>query len=144
MKKFKKYSIFMIFLLLLSACGKQKISLPKSKDLDYIKVIEVDKKTKSEKEVIKIEKNDYIKNFIDTVSSATKTKKESISDEPTNIEKYLKVSFYHKEAKNSPSIMYIYKSRDYTEEKYFYFEQPYTGVFKIKKDKLKNINWLND
>ena len=40
--------------------------------------------------------------------------------------------------------MYIYKSRDYTEEKYFYFEQPYTGVFKIKKDKLKNINWLND
>lgn len=144
MKNFKKYSIFLLLLLLLSACGKQKISLPKSKDLDYINVTEVDKKTKSEKEVIKIEKDDDIKNFIDTVSSATKTKKESISDEPTNIDKYFKVSLYHKDAKNSPSIMYIYKSRDYTEEKYFYFEQPYTGVFKIKKDKLKNINWLND
>lgn len=56
MKNFKKYSIFLLLLLLLSACGKQKISLPKSKDLDYINVTEVDKKTKSEKEVIKIEK----------------------------------------------------------------------------------------
>ncbi|EGV09926.1 conserved domain protein [Parvimonas sp. oral taxon 393 str. F0440] len=135
MKSLKKYAIFMIFLLLLSSCGNQKISLPKSKDLEYIKVIEVDKKTKSEKEVIKIEKEEDVKIFIDSVSSATKIKKESISDEPTNIEKYLKVSFYHKEAKNSPSIMYIYKSRDYTEEKYFYFEQPYTGVFRIKKIK---------
>ncbi|WP_281703607.1 DUF5301 domain-containing protein [Parvimonas micra] len=144
MKNFKKYSIFLLLLLLLSACGKQKISLPKSKYLDYINVTEVDKKTKSEREVIKIEKEEDVKIFIDSVSSATKIKKESISDEPTNIEKYLKVSFYHKEAKNIPSIMYIYKSRDYTEEKYFYFEQPYTGVFKIKKDKLKNINWLND
>lgn len=121
MKNFKKYSIFLLLLLLLSACGKQKISLPKSKYLDYINVTEVDKKTKSEREVIKIEKEEDVKIFIDSVSSATKIKKESISDEPTNIEKYLKVSFYHKEAKNSPSIMYIYKSRDYTEEKYFYF-----------------------
>ncbi|MFT4445067.1 DUF5301 domain-containing protein [Parvimonas sp. G1967] len=144
MKNFKKYSIFMILVLFLSSCGKQKISLPKSKDLDYINVMEIDKKTKTEKDKIKIEKEKDVKDFIDSISSATKTKKESISDEPTNIEKYLKVSFYHKEAKNSPSIMYIYKSRDYTEEKYFYFEQPYTGVFKIKKDKLKNINWLND
>ncbi|MFT4451231.1 DUF5301 domain-containing protein [Parvimonas sp. G1425] len=144
MKNFKKYSIFMIFLLLLSSCGNQKISLPKSKDLEYIKVIEVDKKTKNEKEVIKIEKDDDIKNFIDTVSSATKTKKESISDEPTNIDKYFKVSFYHKEAKNSPSIMYIYKFNDYSEDKYYYFEQPYTGVFRIKKDKVNKINWLNN
>lgn len=108
MKNFKKYSIFLLLLLLLSACGKQKISLPKSKYLDYINVTEVDKKTKSEREVIKIEKEEDVKIFIDSVSSATKIKKESISDEPTNIEKYLKVSFYHKEAKNSPSIMYIY------------------------------------
>ena len=44
MKNFKKYSIFLLLLLLLSACGKQKISLPKSKDLDYINVTEVDNK----------------------------------------------------------------------------------------------------
>lgn len=144
MKNFKKYSIFLLLLLLLSACGKQKISLPKSKDLDYINVTEVDKKTKSEKEVIKIEKGEDVKNFIDSVSSATKTKKESISDEPTNIDKYLKASFYHKEAKNSPSIMYIYKSKDYTDKKYIYLEQPYSGIFKIKSEKLKDINLLND
>ena len=144
MKNFKKYSIFLLLLLLLSACGKQKISLPKSKDLDYINVTEVDKKTKSEQEVIKIEKGEDVKNFIDSVSSATKTKKESISDEPTNIDKYLKVSFYHKEAKNSPSIMYIYKSKDYTDKKYIYLEQPYSGIFKIKSEKLKDINLLND
>ena len=136
MKNFKKYSIFLLLLLLLSACGKQKISLPKSKDLDYINVTEVDKKTKSEKEVIKIEKGEDVKNFIDSVSSATKTKKESISDEPTNIDKYLKVSFYHKEAKNSPSIMYIYKSKDYTDKKYIYLEQPYSGIFKIKSETI--------
>lgn len=144
MKNFKKYSIFMIFLLLLSSCGKQKISLPKSKDLEYIKVIEVDKKTKSEKEVIKMEKDDDMKNFIDTVSSATKTKKESISDEPTNVDKYFKVSLYHKEVKDSPSIMYIYKSKDYIDKKYIYFEQPYSGIFKIKLEKFKNINWINN
>ena len=144
MKNFKKYSIFLLLLLLLSACGKQKISLPKSKYLDYINVTEVDKKTKSEREVIKIEKEEDVKIFIDSVSSATKIKKESISDEPTNIEKYLKVSFYHKEAKNSPSIMYIYKSKDYTDKKYIYLEQPYSGIFKIKSEKLKDINLLND
>lgn len=144
MKNFKKYSIFMLLLLLLSACGKQKISLPKSNDLDYINVIEVDKKMKTEKEKTKIEKEEDIKTFIDSVSSATKTKKESLSDEPTNVDKYLKVSFYHKDAKDSLSIMYVYKSKDYTEDKYFYLEQPYKGIFRIKKEKLKNINWLND
>ena len=144
MKNFKKYSIFMLLLLLLSACGKQKISLPKSNDLDYINVIEVDKKMKTEKEKTKIEKEEDIKTFIDSVSSATKTKKESLSDEPTNVDKYLKVSFYHKDAKDSPSIMYVYKSKDYTEDKYFYLEQPYKGIFRIKKEKVKNINWLND
>lgn len=75
MKNFKKYSIFLLLLLLLSACGKQKISLPKSKYLDYINVTEVDKKTKSEREVIKIEKEEDVKIFIDSVSSATKIKK---------------------------------------------------------------------
>ena len=144
MKNLKKYSIFMLLLLLLSACGKQKISLPKSNDLDYINVIEVDKKMKTEKEKTKIEKEEDIKTFIDSVSSATKTKKESLSDEPTNVDKYLKVSFYHKDAKDSPSIMYVYKSKDYTEDKYYYFEQPYKGIFRIKKEKVKNINWLND
>ena len=90
---------------------------------------------------------DFIQAHFSSVMEKQASDKEFTSGneaKPTNIEKYLKVSFYHKEAKNSPSIMYIYKSRDYTEEKYFYFEQPYTGVFKIKKDKLKNINWLND
>lgn len=144
MKSLKKYAIFILCLFVLSACGKQKISLPKAKDLDYINVIEVQKKTKSEKEVIKVEKEEDVKNFIDSISSATKTKNESISDEPTNIDKYFKVSFYHKEAKNSPSIMYIYNSKDYTDKKYIYLEQPYSGIFKIKLEKLKNIKWLND
>lgn len=144
MKSLKKYAIFILCLFVLSACGKQKISLPKAKDLDYINVIVVQKKTKSEKEVIKVEKEEDVKNFIDSISSATKTKKESISDEPTNVDKYLKVSFYHKDAKDSPSIMYVYKSKDYTDKKYIYLEQPYSGIFKIKLEKLKNINWLND
>ena len=40
--------------------------------------------------------------------------------------------------------MYIYKSKYYTDKKYIYLEQPYSGIFKIKSEKLKDINLLND
>ena len=41
MKKLKKYSIFILILIGLTACSKEKIELPKSKELESIKVTEV-------------------------------------------------------------------------------------------------------
>ena len=89
-------------------------------------------------------KEEDINNFIDSVSSATKTKQSSISDEPTNVDKYFIISLNHKDSKNNNSKFYIYKSKKYSDDKYVYLEQPYRGIFRIKKEKLKDINWLND
>ena len=144
MKKLKKYSIFILILIGLTACSKEKIELPKSKDLESIKVTEVIKEKKEEQDIVNIDKEEDINNFIDSVSSATKTKQSSISDEPTNVDKYFIISLNHKDSKNNNSKFYIYKSKKYSDDKYVYLEQPYRGIFRIKKEKLKNINWLND
>ena len=144
MKKLKKYSIFILILIGLTACSKEKIELPKSKDLENIKVTEVIKEKKEERDIVNIDKEEDINNFIDSVSSATKTKQSSISDEPTNVDKYFIISLNHKDSKNNNSKFYIYKSKKYSDDKYVYLEQPYRGIFRIKKEKLKNINWLND
>lgn len=144
MKKLKKYSIFILLLIGLTACNKKKIELPKSKDLENIKVTEVIKEKKEERDIVNIEKEEDINNFIDSVSSATKTKQSSISDEPTNVDKYFIISLNHKDSKNNNSKFYIYKSKKYSDDKYVYLEQPYRGIFRIKKEKLKDINWLND
>lgn len=144
MKKLKKYSIFILILIGLTACSKEKIELPKSKDLESIKVTEVIKEKKEEQDIVNINKEEDINNFIDSVSSATKTKQSSISDEPTNVDKYFIISLNHKDSKNNNSKFYIYKSKKYSDDKYVYLEQPYRGIFRIKKEKLKDINWLND
>ena len=144
MKKLKKYSIFILILIGLTACSKEKIELPKSKDLESIKVTEVIKEKKEEKDIVNIDKEEDINNFIDSVSSATKTKQSSISDTPTNVDKYFIISLNHKDSKNNNSKFYIYKSKKYSDDKYVYLEQPYRGIFRIKKEKLKDINWLND
>lgn len=144
MKKLKKYSIFILILIGLNACSKEKIELPKSKDLESIKVTEVIKEKKEGRDIVNIDKEEDINNFIDSVSSATKTKQSSISDEPTNVDKYFIISLNHKDSKNNDSKFYIYKSKKYSDDKYVYLEQPYRGIFRIKKEKLKNINWLND
>lgn len=144
MKKLKKYSIFILLLIGLTACSKEKIELPKSKDLENIKVTEVIKEKKEERDIVNLDKEEDINNFIDSVSSATKTKQSSISDEPTNVDKYFIISLNHKDSKNNNSKFYIYKSKKYSDDKYVYLEQPYRGIFRIKKEKLKDINWLND
>ena len=144
MKKLKKYSIFILLLIGLTACSKKKIELQKSKDLENIKVTEVIKEKKEERDIVNIDKEEDINNFIDSVSSATKTKQSSISDEPTNVDKYFIISLNHKDSKNNNSKFYIYKSKKYSDDKYVYLEQPYRGIFRIKKEKLKDINWLND
>ena len=138
MKKLKKYSIFILLLIGLTACSKKKI------DLENIKVTEVIKEKKEERDIVNIDKEEDINNFIDSVSSATKTKQSSISDEPTNVDKYFIISLNHKDSKNNNSKFYIYKSKKYSDDKYVYLEQPYRGIFRIKKEKLKDINWLND
>ena len=144
MKKLKKYSIFILLLIGLTACSKKKIHLPESIDLENIKVTEVMKEKKEERDIVNIDKEEDINNFIDSVSSATKTKQSSISDEPTNVDKYFIISLNHKDSKNNNSKFYIYKSKKYSDDKYVYLEQPYRGIFRIKKEKLKDINWLND
>ena len=106
MKKLKKYSIFILLLIGLTACSKKKIELPKSKDLENIKVTEVLKEKKEERDIVNIDKEEDINNFIDSVSSATKTKQSSISDEPTNVDKYFIISLISCIFINSSFILY--------------------------------------
>ena len=106
MKKLKKYSIFILILIGLTACSKEKIELSKSKELESIKVTEVIKEKKEERDIVNIDKEEDINNFIDSVSSATKTKQSSISDTPTNVDKYFIISLNHKDSKNNDSKFY--------------------------------------
>lgn len=66
MKNFKKYLVLLFCLTLLSACRRDKIVLPKPPDLDYIKVVRVTNKI-DEKEILKIENQEEIKNFVDEI-----------------------------------------------------------------------------
>ena len=63
------------------------------------------------------------------------TKKESVSDEPTNTEDYICIKFYHDNADDSPSIVYLYKDKDDS-----FIEQPYSGIWKLKNEIFDNIS----
>lgn len=142
MKILKKYFIFIIILFLFTSCRKVKIELPSSTDLSYIKVTKIENKI-DEKESFKIENKEEIENFLFSLSGATKTNKQSISDTPTNVDVYFKVDFEYKKSKNEKDVLYIYKSKKYLDNEYIYFEKPYIGIFKDKLKNLKNIKFLD-
>ena len=134
MKKYIGIAFVLITILSLTACGSngsnKKIVLPKAEE---IKEIEVMKNTSGKS--LKIENQDEISGIIAEIKENTKdTGKESVNDQPTNINDYLIVKFHHKNAEDSPSVAYLYKDKNSS-----YVEQPYSGIWKLKEETFDEI-----
>ena len=135
MKKYIGIAFVLITILSLTACGSngsnKKIVLPKAEE---IKEIEVMKNTSGKS--LKIENQDEISGIIAEIKENTKdTGKESVNDQPTNINDYLIVKFHHKNAEESPSVAYLYKDKNSS-----YVEQPYSGIWKLKEETFDEIS----
>ena len=139
MKTMKKYigiAFVLITILSLTACGStcdsnKEIVLPKAEE---VKEIEIMKNTSEDR--LKIESQDEIFSFIAEIKEYTNdTGKESVNDQPTNINDYLIVKFHHKNAEDSPSVAYLYKDKNSS-----YIEQPYFGIWKLREEIFDKIS----
>ena len=135
MKKYLGIALVLITILSLTACGSngsnKKILLPKAEEVKEIEIME----NTSEKS-LKIENKDEISGIIAEIKENTKdTGKESVNDQPTNINDYLTVKFHHKNAEDSPSVAYLYKDKNSS-----YVEQPYSGIWKLKEETFDEIS----
>ena len=110
---------------------RQKITLP---ELEKITEIEIIKNT-SERGKKVTGKEEISKIISELKDNSESTKKESVSDEPTNTEDYICIKFYHDNADDSPSIVYLYKDKDDS-----FIEQPYSGIWKLKNEIFDNIS----
>ena len=133
MKKYLGPALVLITILALTACGRRdkKINLPKAEE---IKEIEIMKNTSEDG--LKIENQDEIAGIIAEIEENTNdTGRESVNDQPTNINDYLVVQFHHKNAEDSPSIVFLYKDKNNN-----YVEQSYSGIWELRGETFDKIS----
>ena len=133
MKKYIGTALVLITILSLTACGSsnKKINLPKAEEIKEIEIM----KNNSE-DSLKIDNQDEISSIISEIKDNTNdTGKESVNDQPTNINDYLILNFHHKNAEESPSVSYLYKNKNSS-----YVEQPYSGIWKLKEETFHRIS----
>ena len=133
MKKYIGMALVLIAILSLTACGgsNKKISLPKAEEVNEIEIM----KNTSE-EGLKIENQEEISGIIEEIRENTNdTGKESVNDQPTNINDYLIVKFHHENTEDSPSVAYLYKDKNTS-----YVEQPYSGIWKLREETFDKIS----
>ncbi|EFA89797.1 DUF5301 domain-containing protein [Peptoniphilus lacrimalis] len=132
MKKYLGIALVLITILSLTACGSnKKINLPKSEEIKEIEIM----KNNSE-DSLKIDNQDEISSIISEIKDNTNdTGKESVNDQPTNINDYLIFKFHHKNAEDSSSIAYLYKDKNIS-----YIEQPYSGIWKLREEIFDKIS----
>ena len=132
MKKFMRITLAVIFIFALTACGaKKEISLPEAKDITEMEITE-----NPSGNTVKITEQDEIAKIVNDIKENTKdTGGKSYHDQPVNIKNFLAVTFYHTNTEENPGVVYLYENRNKT-----YAEQPYSGIWKIKKEVFKEIS----
>ena len=132
MKKYMGIALAFIFIFALTACGaKKEISLPEAKDITEMEITE-----NPSGNTVKITEQDEIAKIVKDIKENTKdTGGESYHEQPANIKKFLAVSFYYNNTEGNPEVVYLYENRNKT-----YAEQPYSGIWKIKKEVFKEIS----
>ena len=132
MKKYMGIALAFIFIFALTACGaKKEISLPEAKDITEIEITE-----NPSGNTVKITEQDEIAKIVKDIKENTKdTGGESYHEQPVNIKKFLAVSFYYNNMEGNWGVVYLYENRNKT-----YAEQPYSGIWKIKKEVFKEIS----
>ena len=132
MKKYMGITLAVIFIFVLTACGaKKEISLPEAKDITEIEITE-----NPSGNTVKITEQDEIAKIVKDIKENTKdTGGESYHESPANIKNFLAVSFYYNNTEGNWGVVYLYENRNKT-----YAEQPYSGIWKIKKEVFKEIS----
>ena len=132
MKKYMGIALAFIFIFALTACGaKKEISLPEAKDITEMEITE-----NPSGNTVKITDQDEIAKIVKDIKENTKdTGGESYHEQPANIKKFLAVSFYYNNTEGNWGVVYLYENRNKT-----YAEQPYSGIWKIKKEVFKEIS----
>ena len=132
MKKYIGIALAFIFIFALTACGaKKEISLPEAKEITEMEITENPSGT-----TVKITEQDEIAKIVKDIKENTKdTGGESYHEQPANIKKFLAVSFYYNNTEGNWGVVYLYENRNKT-----YAEQPYSGIWKIKKEVFKEIS----
>ena len=125
-------ALVLITILSLTACvSNKKIILPKAEE---VKEIEIMKNTSEDR--LKIENQNEIFGIIADIEENSKdTGKESVNDQPTNINDYLIIKFHYKNVEGSPSIEYLYKDKNIS-----YVEQLYQGIWKLREEIFDKIS----
>ena len=132
MKKYMGIALAFIFIFALTACGaKKEISLPEAKDITEMEITE-----NPSGNTVKITEQDEIAKIVKDIKENTKdTGGKSYHEQPANIKKFLAVSFYYNNTEGNWGVVYLYENRNKT-----YAEQPYSGIWKIKKEVFKEIS----
>ena len=132
MKKYMGIALAFIFIFVLTACGaKKEISLPEAKNITEMEITE-----NPSGNTVKITEQDEIAKIVNDIKENTKdTGGESYHEQPANIKKFLAVSFYYNNTEGNWGVVYLYENRNKT-----YAEQPYSGIWKIKKEVFKEIS----
>ena len=132
MKKYMGIALAFIFIFALTACGaKKEISLPEAKEITEMEITE-----NPSGNTVKITDQDEIAKIVKDIKENTKdTGGESYHEQPANIKKFLAVSFYYNNMEGNWGVVYLYENRNKT-----YAEQPYSGIWKIKKEVFKEIS----
>ena len=132
MNKFMRITLALIFIFVLTACGaKKEISLPEAKEITEMEITE-----NPSGNTVKITDQDEIAKIVKDIKENTKdTGGESYHESPANIKNYLTVSFYYNNTEGNWGVVYLYENRNKT-----YAEQPYSGIWKIKKEVFKEIS----
>lgn len=134
LKKYIRIVLVLSCILALTACGnKKEIVLPEAKNITEIEIMDNASETAN-----KIIDEKEISELISDIKDNSKgTNAKSVNDQPTNIENYIIVKFYHKGAKKSPSVAYLYQKNGNS-----YVEQPYQGIWDLKEEIFNNIRGL--
>ena len=132
MKKYMGIALAFIFIFALTACGaKKEISLPEAKEITEMEITE-----NPSGNTVKITDQDEIAKIVKDIKENTKdTGGESYHEQPANIKKFLAVGFYYNNTEGNWGVVYLYENRNKT-----YAEQPYSGIWKIKKEVFKEIS----
>ena len=132
MKKYMGIALAFIFIFALTACGaKKEISLPEAKEITEMEITE-----NPSGNTVKITEQDEIAKIVNDIKENTKdTGGKSYNEQPANIKKFLAVSFYYNNTEGNWGVVYLYENRNKT-----YAEQPYSGIWKIKKEVFKEIS----
>ena len=124
MKKYFSIVLLLVCTAILTSCQKaEDIIRVDFKEIEKVEMLKEDKIYSS------LDKEDKIKEFLEYLNkNSRKTSKESVNDQPTNIDKYITIKIKYKDSNKNNSTIYYYVKNNAS-----YLEQPYRGIWKINK-----------